>query len=315
MSPISVTGLGSWLPPAMVGNADLPPLDRPATDAEIARLGVYTRGIASADESIPFMAAEAARAALADAGITAQDLDFFVLSNWTQRRFLPDFAPRVQALLGAPRAFAFDVSTACAGFAYGVGVARGFLQDPRLRRGLVVSAETTSRRARPRSRATLVFGDAAGAVVLERGEHGTQVLDVELATDGRQWEAMEVDADGHVVTHIEQKALHKLATTSFADASAAVLGRQGYTIADVDYVVPHSGTAGIQSLLVDTLGVPADRILTNFPTVGNVSSAAIPVALDAFRREGVLRPGHLVLCPTTGSGWYAAALLLRMGPC
>ncbi len=313
MSPVSITGLGTWLPRAMLSNADLPPLDRPATDAEIARLGVYTRGIASDEESIPLMAAEAARAAMADAGVGPDDLDFLVLSNWTQRRFLPDFAPRVQALLGATRAFAFDVSTACAGFVYGIGVARGFLQDPRLRRGLVVSAETTSRRARPRSRATLVFGDAAGAVVVERGERGTRVLDVELATDGSQWAAMEIDASGHVVTHIEQKELQKLATTSFANASAAVLGRQGLRMADVDWVVPHSGTAGIQSLLSRALDVAPERILTNFPTVGNVSSAAIPVALDAFRREGKLRPGQIVLAPTTGSGWYAAALLLRMG--
>ncbi len=311
MQTIRITGQGSYLPRRMMGNADLPPLDKPITDAQIERLGVHSRGWAGPDESIAEMAAAAAQRALARAGRTAADLDFIVLSNWTQRRFYPDISARVQHLLGASRAFAFDVSAACAGFAVAAGVARGLLHTGN-KVGLIVASETTSQRARPNSKATLVFGDAAGAWILEGGEGpGGRLLDVEIMTDGRYADAMDVDEHGHVRTHIQQKELQQLAIDSFRGASERVLARAGLTLDDVDWVVPHSGTAGIQALLVRTLDLDPARVLINFPQVGNVSSAAIPVALDAFVNQGVVKPGDLVLSPTTGSGWYAAALLYR----
>lgn len=314
MNTVHVIGTGAYLPRRMLDNADLPALDRPPTPEELAKIGVHRRGWAGDGESIPEMAAAASRQALARAGVDPAELDFIVLANWTQRRLLPDFAPKVQALLGAHRAFAFDVATACAGFAFAVEIARSFLQNPRYKRGLVVASETTSWRARPHSKATLVFGDAAGAWVVERDAgRGHQLVDVELGTDGRYFDAMEMNAEGHTVTHIPQKELQALATRSFQEATAAVLGRHGLTLDDVDYVVPHSGTAGIQALLLRVLDLPPERVLTNFPSIGNVSSAAIPTALEAYLADGTLKPGHLILSPTTGSGWYAAALLYRIG--
>lgn len=312
MQKTRITGQGSYLPRRMMRNADLPALDKPITDAQIARIGVHQRGWAGPDESIAEMAAAATLRALEQAGRRPEELDFIVLSNWTQRRFYPDIAARVQALVGAPQAFAFDVSTACAGFAFAAGVARGLLQTGQ-KVGVIVASETTSQRARPNSKATLVFGDAAGAWVLEGGDGpGGELLDLELMTDGRHADAMEVDALGHVGTNIGQKELQQLAIYSFRTASQRVLDRSGLTLDDVDWVVPHSGTAGIQALLLRTLELDPDKVLVNFPEVGNVSSAAIPVALDAFRAAGRIQPGDLVLSPTTGSGWYAAALLYRV---
>lgn len=265
-------------------------------------------------ETIPEMAARAAERALARAGCAADSLDVIVLANWTQRRFLPDFAPALQERIGARQAFAFDISTACAGFVYGVAVASGFLHQPRFQRALVVASETTSYRARPHSKATLVFGDAAGAFVLERTDRPglPRLLDYELMTDGRHHDAMEVNAQGHVVTHIPQKALQALAIHSFSTASHRILARQGMTLDDVTWVVPHSGTAGIQALLLRTLDIDPARVLVNFPRIGNASSAAIPAALDEFVSNGTIRPGDVVLSPTTGSGWYAAAMLYQM---
>lgn len=294
----------------MLTTAELPGLDAPMEQADIDRIGVSCRGHAAEDEGIAEMATAAAGRALDRAGIAAADLDLIILANWTQRRMIPEFAPRVQALLGASRAFAFDVSTACAGFVYGVGIASSFLSTGRHQRAVVVAAETTSQRARPHSKATLVFGDGAGAFVLERAAtEGPRVVDWELLTDGTYHWAMHIDADGWVKTHIAQRDLIRLAAESFRRASAAVLARQGLTMADVDYVVPHSGTAGVQAALVEALEVDPSRVLTNFATVGNTSSAAIPIALDAFREQGRIRPGSLVLSPTTGTGWYAAAML------
>ncbi len=312
MQRVRITGVGRYLPERLLNNTELPALDKPITDEQIERIGVHSRGWASDEESIDHMAAAAALSALEAAGRSAKDLDFIVLANWTQRRFFPDFAARVQHRLDAPQAFAFDVSTACAGFAFGAGVARGLLQLPQNKIGLVVASETTSRRARPQSKATLVFGDAAGAWVVEGGEGaGGELLDVEMMTDGRHADAMEIDGQGHVRTHIDQKTLQNLAIHSFRTASDRVLDRAGLTLDDLDWIVPHSGTAGIQALLLRTLKVDPAKVLVNFPEVGNVSSAAIPVALDDFMKRGIIKSGDLILSPTTGSGWYAAAMLYR----
>lgn len=310
MESISITGLGSYLPRLSHTNETLPALDKPMTEEEIARIGVFRRGWAGEGEGIAEMAAEAGRRALERAGLRATDIDLLVLSNWTQRRYIPEFAPRVLKLLGAPQAFGFDVATACAGFIYGVGIAHSFLQNPRFTRALVLAAETTSQRGRPASKSTLIFGDAAGAFVLEKGAlKGGRLIDYELMTDGDFHHIMDVNEQGWVRTHIEQRELNHLAARSFAKVSGRLLERQGMTIDDVDWVVPHSGTAGVQATVIKTLEVSPDKVLTNFSSIGNVSSAAIPAALDQFIAEGRIVTGQKILSPAVGTGWYGAAML------
>jgi 3-oxoacyl-[acyl-carrier-protein] synthase-3 len=314
LNDVFITGIGSYLPRLMHTNESLPPLEKPLGQDELDKIGVTRRGWAGEGEGIPEMAAQAVTRALSDAKIDAKSIDLIVLANWTQRRFIPEWAPRLQQLVGAPQAFAFDVCTACAGFVYGTAIAHGFLQNPRFKRAVVVAAETTSRRGRPGSKSTLIFGDAAGAVVLEKGAgRGAQILDYELQTDGSYFDLMSIDENGWVKTHLPQKELNQLAAKSFTMPSRALLDRAGLTIRDIDWVVPHSGTAGIQATLIRSLEVPAEKVLSNFDVVGNVSSAAIPVALDQFVASGRIQPGQLVLSPTTGTGWYAASLLYRMG--
>jgi len=311
MIDAAILGFGSYLPKLQHTNATLPPLDKPVGADELAKIGVERRGWAGDDEGIAEMAAEAARRALAHANVDAASLDVIVLANWTQRRFIPEHAPRLQRLIGARRAFAFDVSTACTGFIYGLSIAHGYLQNPRFRRALVVASETTSRRGRPASKSTLVFGDGAGAFVLEAKAPApsSRIVDYQLESDGDFHEIMTINDAGHVVTHIPQKELNQLAARSFAQVSQRVLERNRLTLADVDWIVPHSGTAGIQATLINTLKVDPKKVLTNFATVGNVSSAAIPVALDDFVRRGTIKRGQLILSPSTGTGWYSAALL------
>jgi 3-oxoacyl-[acyl-carrier-protein] synthase-3 len=307
---LRITGLGTYLPERLVGNAELPALEPPHTLADMDKVGVRTRGIASDREDVLFMGVRAAQRALEQAQLSADSLDFVILANWSERRYVPDVAPRVQQALGAKRAFAFDIGCACAGFLYGLTLAHGYLQNARFQRGLVLSSDRSTRRLRPRSRATLVFGDAAAAAVVERdAERGIRLIDYELRTDGAQNGIMEVDADGLLNPKIKQRELNQLAGRSLASVSRALLDRNALTLDDIDWLVPHSGTAGVQAMLAEHLGAPPEKTLNNFADVGNVTSASIPVSLAHFMERGVLEPGDRVLSAAVGLGWqYCAAL-------
>ncbi|HEX9294903.1 MAG TPA: hypothetical protein VF881_03690, partial [Polyangiaceae bacterium] len=166
MQEVRITGLGAYLPEVMHSNETLPPLDPPMPVRDMDRIGVLRRGWASDSEGVAAMAVEAAHRALAQAEVEPASLDFVILANWTERRYVPDFAPVVQHALGASRAFSYDVCCACSGFVYGLAMAHGFLQNPRFSRGLVVASDVSSRMLRPGSRGTLVFGDGAGSAVV-----------------------------------------------------------------------------------------------------------------------------------------------------
>ncbi|HEX4383547.1 MAG TPA: ketoacyl-ACP synthase III [Myxococcales bacterium] len=310
---VSITGVGAYLPKRMLSNLDLPPLDAPLTAEELEKIGVDRRGWASEAEGIAEMAAEAAQLALARAGLDASELDLIVLSNWTRRRYIPEFAPRLQALLGAHQSVAFDLCCACAGFLYGLGIAHSFFQGGRFSKALVVGSETTSRRARPGSKGTVILGDAAGAMVLQQDAgRGGRLLDYELATKGAQHHIMDISDEGYVRTHITQGELNQLAATSIAGVAGKLLARNNLTLADIDWIVPHSGTAGVQRSLVKALNLPPAKVLTNYAQVGNVSSASIPTALQQFVAEGLIKPGQLILSAAVGTGWYAAGALYSL---
>jgi 3-oxoacyl-[acyl-carrier-protein] synthase III len=313
MNSVRITGRGTYLPKLSHTNETLPALDAPPTPEQLARLGVYRRGWAGEGEGVAEMGAWAAERALANAGARAADIDLLILANWTQRRYIPELAPKVQQLLGASKAFAFDVSGACTGFVNGVAIAHNFLQHARYERALVVGSETVSQRAKPGSRATLVYGDAAAAWVLERGaQAGPLLIDYELQSDGSHHALMCVDEHGHVETHAPQLEINALAAGSMARVSRKLLERNKLSLSDVSWVVPHSGTEGIQIALQKALEVPADKVLSNFRSVGNVSSAAIPVSLEHFIDAGTIEPGDLILSPAVGTGWYSSAMLYRV---
>lgn len=308
-----MTGLGTYLPERLVTNRELPALDPPHSLADMDRVGVRARGVASDEEDVLFMALRAAERALAQAQVSADSLDFLILANWTERRYVPDFAPRVQQALGARRAFAFDIGCACAGFLYGLTLAHGYLQNPRFQRGLVLASDRSTRRVRPRSRATLVFGDAAAAMVVERdAARGARLIDYELRTDGSQHGIMDIDAEGYVNPKIKQRELNQLAGSSLASVSRALLERNQLTLDDVDWLLPHSGTAGVQAMLAEHLGAPPEKTLNNLADVGNVTTASIPVSLDHFLKQGKVKPGDRVLSAAVGLGWQYCAVLYTL---
>jgi 3-oxoacyl-[acyl-carrier-protein] synthase-3 len=297
----------------MLTNAELPPFDEPISEEEMDRIGVHRRGWADDSEGIAEMAAAAGRAALERARLSPESLDLVILSNWTGRRYIPEHAPRLLQLLGATRAVGWDVCCACAGFLYALGTAHSFLQNPRWSRVLVVASEHTSRRGRPGSKAKLILADAAGAFVLERKSGAVgRLVDYELATLGEHHGIMDISPEGWVRTHIKQRELNELAAGTMTAVARRLLERNAISLDQVDCIIPHSGTAGVQASVAHALGAPPERILTNFSEVGNVSSASIPVAIDAFVRAGKIRPGDLILSAAVGTGWYAAAALYTL---
>ena len=308
-----MTGLGTYLPERLVKNGELPALDPPHTLADMDRVGVRSRGIASDHEDVLFMAVRAAERALGKAEVSAESLDFLILANWSERRYVPDFAPRVQHALGARRAFAFDVGCACAGFIYGLTLAHGYLQNPRFSRGLVLASDRSTRRLRPGSRATLVFGDAAAAMVVQKdAARGSRLLDYELCTDGSQNEIMEVGADGYLNPKLKQRELNQLAGRSLANVSRALLERNQLTLDDIDWLLPHSGTAGVQAMLAEHLGARPEKTLNNLADVGNVTTASIPVSLEHFIKLGQLKHGDRILSAAVGLGWQSCAVLYTL---
>ncbi len=311
MDDVRIVSVTSYLPRARITNEDLPPLEPLLPLEKIERLGVRARHHAGPDETVLMMGAHAAQRALQQARVDPQDLDFVLLANWTERRYVPDLAPKLAAQLGASRAFALDLCGACTGFLYGVATARAYLREPRLRRGLVVASDRASRQMRPGSRATIVFGDAAAAAVIERGAtSGYRIVDSELRSDGSHGEIMEIDAEGYLLPHIRQVDLNALAGRSMAAVTHALLERNQLSLADIDRIVPHSGTAGVQAQLVEALGVDPGRVLTNLPEIGNVTTASIPCALRHFMDRGELSPEHTVLALAVGLGWHACGVLL-----
>jgi len=313
MLSLKILSLATYLPRRRIDNAAMLSSFPELGEKDLERIGVSSRHEAAQDEDVATMAVNASRTALERANVSAEALDFLILVNWSERRYVPDVAPRVQALLGARKAFAFDVGCACAGFLYALSIAHGYLQNPRFQRGLVVASDYSRRRVRAGSRASLLFGDAAAAaVVASNVTAGFSLIDYELGTDGTRSDLMDVDSENYLVTHVRQREVNDLAVSSLVRAGKNILARQGLTFSDVDYIVPHSGTAGIQSMLAEALSLPREKILTNLPSVGNVTAASIPTALDHFLEAGVLRTGQLVLVLAVGVGWHYVAGLVEL---
>lgn len=312
MTAVSITGLGTYLPRRSVRNAELPTLDPPHSVEQLDALGILARGWADDDEGVVEMADHASREALKRAEVDPSSLDFVLLANWSERRYVPDVAPRIAAALGANRAFAYDLCGACCGFIMGMATAWGFLQRPNAGRGLVVASDASSRRMRPATRSTIVFGDGAAAAVLDgTGKAGWEVVDFELRTDGKRNDIMEVDPEGYLKAHIRQSELNPLAGSTMAEVARTLLDRNALSLDDIDYVVPHSGTAGVQKQLREHLGVSEDKVLTNLPLIGNVTTASIPCSLEHFSKSGQLAKNQTILCVAVGLGWQSVAMLLR----
>jgi 3-oxoacyl-[acyl-carrier-protein] synthase III len=318
-----LAGAGGYLPERVLSNDELAAgLD--TSDAWIVeRTGIRQRHIAGSHETACFMGTAAARAALAAAGVTSVDVDAVIVATSTPDQAFPAVAVRIQHALGTPRGFAFDLSAACSGFVYALGVADALIRTGQAHLALVIGTEVYSRILDWQDRATCVlFGDGAGAAVLAAGE-GTGastdrgVLSTHMHSDGALGDILYVDGavgrrdcSGTLVMNGREVFRHAVAR--MAEAVDEALAANGLTHADVDWLVPHQANLRIIDAMGRRLGLPPERVVVTVDRHANTSAASIPLALAEAIADGRIRRGQLVLMEALGGGLTWGSALLRV---
>lgn len=314
---VQIAGIGHYLPERIVTNEEIRarlkyPEMHPAEKAVIGNIGVNERRRANEKETAPFMAAETAKMILKDAGKKPEDVDLYILANWTDRYYLPDLAPQASKLSGTSNALAFDLCTACTGFVHGVQTASAFLSSGKFKNALVIGSERFSVRTKMGGYGEFTAGDAAAGVLLEfTGKKETGVIDSFLKDDG--------DLAHVIVTGPPPNSYVKSfpdLVTNAADLTLSsmddMLEKNGLTVEDIDWVIPHPGTDIVVQDVLKRTKFPKEKILLNFERVGNTSAASIPVALSEYYHKGIVKKGDLILSPAVGAGFYWGGLLYRL---
>jgi 3-oxoacyl-[acyl-carrier-protein] synthase-3 len=317
-----VLGCGSYLPNQVLTNADLARKVDTSDEWIVQRTGIHERRIAAPGELTSHMAAHAARAALAHAHIDAQAIDLIVLATSTPDNTFPASAVAVQAELGITHGAAFDVQAVCSGFVYALATADALLQSGAFSRALVIGSETFSRLLDWTDRTTCVlFGDGAGAIVLEAQEQpGTRedrgVLTVRLRSDGRHKSKLYVDGGpsstgtvGHL--RMEGREVFKHAVAMITDVVEDAFKATGYTVADIDWFIPHQANKRIIDGSAHKLGIAPTKVVITVDRHGNTSAASIPLALADAVADRRIKRGDLLLLEAMGGGFTWAAALLR----
>jgi 3-oxoacyl-[acyl-carrier-protein] synthase-3 len=295
-----------------------------------SRTGIRQRRIAAPDEATSDLAVRAAQDALAVAGRTAQDLDLILIATCTgDYGAFPSTAAVVQERLGAKQAAAFDVAAVCAGFAYALDVATQYVETGRYKTVLVVGAEIMSRIVNWEDRNTCVlFGDGAGAVIVERAENDTQgaILGSILGTDGSGVPHLQLPAGGSRLPLTEAlladkqncifqngREVYKFAVNIIGEAAIQALESVGLTSTDVSLFVPHQANIRIIKAAAERMGLPLEKVAVNLDRYGNTSAASVPIALCEAWRAGRVKPGELVVTVGFGAGLTWGANVIRWG--
>ena len=316
-----IIGTGSALPPRRVSNAELAQEVDTSDEWIVERTGIRFRHIAGPDETTGTLAAEASKAALANAGTAAADIDLIVLATATPDQTFPATATKVQALLGINDCVAFDVAAVCSGFLYAVQVADSMLRAGVHKRALVIGAETFSRILDWEDRATCVlFGDGAGAIVLEAqdtaDEDGRGILATKLHADGRYNDMLYVDGGPSTTQTVGKlrmkgREVFRHEVVNLATVMSESLALAGLEPKDVDWVVPHQANARILDATARKLDLPAEKVIVTVDQHANTSAASVPLALDAAVRDGRIRQGDLLVLEAMGGGFTWGAAVVR----
>ena len=325
MRTVSIAGIGSYLPERVLTNQDLEKMVDTTDEWIQTRTGIQERHLAREDETTSDMAAEAARRALAHAGVAADEVDVIIVATITPDMVFPNTACFVQEKIGASKAFCFGLEAACSGFLYSLDVGKQFVATGAAETVLVIGAEKLSSITDWEDRATCVlFGDGAGAAVLQARGDRYGIANTVMGSDGALAELLHVPAGGSrapaTVQSVEAR-LHYLkmagsevfknAVRAMSDSARRVLEQAGLTIDDVDLLVPHQANRRIIEAIGSRLGIDSEKVFMNLDRTGNTSAASVPLALDEAVQTGRLERGQLVLIIVFGGGFTWGAGLVE----
>lgn len=317
----AVRGVGHYLPDRVVPNAEFEAIVETSDEWIRSRSGIERRHFAAEGQTTSDLATRAATAALADAGIDASEIDAIIVATSTPDLTFPSVATMVQAALGMTKGFAFDVQAVCAGFVFALTNANALILSGQASRVLVIGAETFSRLMNWKDRGTCVlFGDGAGAVVLEATQGGGTTADrgilaTDLNSDGRYKDILYVDGGtstgttGHLV--MEGKEVFRHAIEKLAETAHHALDKAGLSAEDVDWIVPHQANIRIIEGTAKRMQVPMERVVVTVQDHGNTSAASIPLALSVGKARGQIKRGDLVVTEAIGGGLAWGSVVLR----
>ncbi|MCB1445001.1 MAG: ketoacyl-ACP synthase III [Rhizobiaceae bacterium] len=317
-----VRGVGSALPKRVLTNHEMESMVDTTGEWIVQRTGIRQRYIAGEGETTASLGEAAARAALANAGMQPGDIDLIVLATSTPDNTFPASAVNIQNRLGIHRGAAFDIQAVCSGFVFAMATADAYIRGGMARRALVIGAETFSRILDWNDRTTCVlFGDGAGAVVLEAGEgQGTVgdrgILTAHLRSDGAHKDKLYVDGGPSTtgkagVVHMEGREVFKHAVGMITDVIYDAFKATGTEAGDIDWLVPHQANIRIIEGSARKLGIPMDKVVVTVDRHGNTSAASIPLALAEAVGDGRVKRGDLVLLEAMGGGFTWGSVLLR----
>ncbi|MDP7639745.1 MAG: beta-ketoacyl-ACP synthase III, partial [Candidatus Hydrogenedentes bacterium] len=317
MTRARITGTGNFLPEKILSNKDLESMADTTDEWIVKRTGIRERRVAEPGETTSDLAARALQVAIDNAGMNAKELDVVICCTITPDYLLPASACVVQAKLGAVNAAAFDIGAACSGFMYGLGAGTSFIESGLFKTVGIVCAELVSNRIIYENRDTgVLFGDGAGAVVLQADEGDSGVLSMRLGSDGSDQDVLIVPYGGakwpSTKENIEEfppftvnmngRELFKRAVTAFPEAAQQALDATGLSIDDIKLFVPHQANTRILESAAKRMGMPMERVYVNIDKVGNTIAASIPIALHEANAAGRIEEGDHVLFVSFGAG-------------
>ncbi|WP_165788913.1 beta-ketoacyl-ACP synthase III [Rubritalea profundi] len=323
--PVMIAGTGSYVPEKVVTNADLAKVIDTTDEWITSRTGIKQRHIAADDEFTSHLATNAARKALEQSGIAAEDIQLIIVATISPDTITPATACYVQHNLGANKAIAFDISAACSGFLYALKLAKRMISDGAFENALIIGAEKLSSFVNWEDRNTCVlFGDGAGAAVLRRSKEGEgRILATEMGTDGKHTGILNIPGGGSACPTTPENAAEKLASLNMSGrevfklavnamkkASEAVIERANLTADDIKLVIPHQANLRIIDAIADRLTIPNEKVFVNLHKYGNTSAAAVAIALDEAHRAGRFERGDKIILVVFGAGltWAATAI-------
>lgn len=303
-----ITATGSYLPERIVTNADLEKMVETSDEWIRARTGIIQRHIVDDHEFTSDLAVEAGKRAIVAAGINPTSIDLVLVATGTPDYSMPSTATMVQHKLGITGGFAFDIAAACSGFVYGLTLVKSLIESGQIKRALLIGAETMSRITDWNDRTTcILFGDGAGAVVIEAQEGTRGIVAASLSSDGSETEILRTSGGvsrtktaGALMMAGQEVFRHGV--EKMASAAEELLQANGYSVTDIDWFVPHQANMRMIHSIAKKIKVAPEKFLITLDKHANTSAASIPLALDAGVREGKIKAGHKVVTPALGAG-------------